>query len=192
MSEVLSLAAAATGAASTGPSDVYLIWAIVLLLGGLALLGMELFIPSGGLIGAVAGASFVGSLAAFFAYDQMWGFAATGIYVVVLPILIIGGFKYWINSPYGRSMVLGGEEDPEADPEAAAGVAEQARRDRVGGLAEFVGHTGETETALRPVGTVKIDGRRIDALAEGGIIEAGQSIVVVAAYDNQLKVRARG
>ena len=46
-------------------------------------------------------------------------------------------------------------------------------------------------TTLRPVGTVRIAGRRLDAMAESGIIEAGTAIVVTDVYDNQVKVRPR-
>ena len=46
------------------------------------------------------------------------------------------------------------------------------------------------DTQLRPVGFVRIDGHRIDAIAEGDVIEAGARIRVVEAYDNQVKVRA--
>jgi membrane-bound serine protease (ClpP class) len=48
---------------------------------------------------------------------------------------------------------------------------------------------GVAVTALRPVGTIKIEGRRVDAMAESGVIESGTNIVVVDVYDNQIKVR---
>ena len=46
-----------------------------------------------------------------------------------------------------------------------------------------------TETALRPVGTVRIKGRRTDGMAEAGVIEANTPVVVTDIYDNQIKVR---
>ena len=54
---------------------------------------------------------------------------------------------------------------------------------------ELIGLQGVTITSLRPVGKVRIEGRRIDAMAETGIIEADTPIVVVDVYDNQIKVR---
>jgi membrane-bound serine protease (ClpP class) len=53
----------------------------------------------------------------------------------------------------------------------------------------MIGRQGEVITTLRPVGVVLIGGERIDALAESGVIEEGEMIEVVDAYDNQLKVR---
>jgi membrane-bound ClpP family serine protease len=52
------------------------------------------------------------------------------------------------------------------------------------------GCTGTAETPLRPIGTVRVNGERRDALSELGVIEVGTIIVVVEDRDNQLKVRA--
>jgi membrane-bound ClpP family serine protease len=181
--------ATTTAGADTG-STVALIWGVVLFGVALVLLVLELFVPSGGLISVVAGVALVGSVAAFFTHDPVWGFTAAGIYLVLSPLVIVTLLRFWTHSRVGRKLVLGGEEeDYEADPEAAAARSEEARRRRVSELAALVGSRGVAETSLRPVGTVRIEGRRIDALAESGIIDAGSPVEVVAAYDNQLKVR---
>jgi membrane-bound ClpP family serine protease len=57
-------------------------------------------------------------------------------------------------------------------------------------MRQLIGARGVAVTMLRPVGTVKIEGRRIDALAENGYIESGSPIVVTDVQDNQVKVRA--
>ena len=56
-------------------------------------------------------------------------------------------------------------------------------------LRQLIGVNGVSITALRPVGTVKIEGKRIDALAETGVIDADTPVVVTDVYDNQIKVR---
>ena len=61
--------------------------------------------------------------------------------------------------------------------------------ERVSSIKSLVGEHGVADSALRPVGFVRIDGERLDAIAEGEMIEAGTPIEVVNAYDNQLKVR---
>ena len=189
MTRSLALAATATAAAEAG-STVALIWGVVLFGIALLLLLLELFVPSGGLISVVAGVSLVGSVAAFFTHDPVWGFTAAGVYVLLSPLVIVTLLRFWTHSRVGRKLVLGGqEEDYEADPEAAAARSEEARRRRVSELAALVGARCVAETSLRPVGTVRVEGRRIDALAESGIIDAGSPVEVVAAHDNQLKVR---
>jgi membrane-bound ClpP family serine protease len=75
------------------------------------------------------------------------------------------------------------------DEETAAMEAAQIRVERVDALKAMIGQKGEVITTLRPVGVVMIQGTRIDALAESGIIEEGEIVEVVDAYDNQLKVR---
>ncbi len=183
-------AAAGTAAAASGADATPLVWGIVLFGAAFVLFFVELFVPSGGLISVVAGVALIGSVAAFFTYDTTWGFASAGLYLVLSPFAAVMLFKFWSHSKVGRRLVLGGEEeDWDEDPEAAAARSEEARRKRLAELTALVGVEGVAETALRPVGTVRIKGKRLDALAESGIIEPGSPVVVVAAYDNQVKVR---
>ena len=65
----------------------------------------------------------------------------------------------------------------------------QDNKNSVHTLESFVGKQGTTITVLRPVGVVRIDGERIDAMAETGSIEADCEIKVTSVYDNQVKVR---
>jgi membrane-bound serine protease (ClpP class) len=151
---------------------------------------LELLVPSGGLLGLLCGVAIIGSITAFFRYDTTFGFVSLLGYAILTPLVIIFGFKLWIQSPLARRMVLGGDAgsaDAEADPLSA-------RQARVGGqaqLRELIGAEGITITALRPVGVVKINGQRVDAMAESGIVEANTPIVVADVYDNQIKVRPR-
>jgi membrane-bound serine protease (ClpP class) len=56
-------------------------------------------------------------------------------------------------------------------------------------LAAFVGKHGVAATTLRPVGFVRVEGARLDAVAESGFIEAGRAVRVLEALEGQLKVR---
>jgi membrane-bound serine protease (ClpP class) len=174
-------------------NEAALIWGILLLGAAIVLMIMELFVPSGGLISILSGVAAVASVVAFFRYNTMWGWVALGMYVVLGPIAIIYGFKWWIHSPLGRRMILGGsvnDEDP-LDPDATDAMSdEHARRERAAQLRQLIGARGVAVTLLRPVGTVKIEGQRLDAMADSGIIEPGTPIVVTDVYDNQVKVRA--
>jgi len=53
-----------------------------------------------------------------------------------------------------------------------------------------VGQVGEALTPLRPAGKVMVDGRRYDAVAEVGYVEAGARVEVVRAEAGRLVVRA--
>ena len=53
---------------------------------------------------------------------------------------------------------------------------------------KLVGATGTALTALRPSGVVKINGKRIDVISDGGFIEAGEQIRVESAASNRVVV----
>ena len=177
--------------AATETGDVsYLFWGIALLAGAIILLVLELLFPSGGLLGILCAVCTVGSIIAFWRYTPMAGGTALGIYLVLGPFVVIFGFKLWIQSSLGKRMILGGDEDaPDKSDEEAHEASERARIERMVELRQLIGANGVTITALRPVGTVKIEGKRIDALAETGVIDAQTPVVVTDVYDNQIKVR---
>lgn len=54
---------------------------------------------------------------------------------------------------------------------------------------ELVNCTGVTITQLRPSGTAFINGKRVDVVTEGGLIEQGASIKVVAVEGLRVVVR---
>lgn len=181
------------GQEAASDNSTWLVWGILLTLGAILLVVLELGVPSGGLIGLVAGVAAIGSIVAFFMYDTMIGFAALLGYIILVPIAGIFGFKVWLNSPLARRMILGSStegfpaEDEEGGPEAHAPGSTRERE----ALRSLIGVEGTTATALRPIGTVVIEGRRIDAFAETGVIEAGIPVIVTEVYDNQIKVRPR-
>ncbi len=185
---MMSLLAQAAQPAVTPDNDVYIIYAVLLLGAAIVLLLVEFFVPSGGLIGILCGIAAIGSVVAFYKYDPRVGIFAAIAYLVATPFLLVGLFKFWLHSPMAKIMILGADDVQATDEEASA-KADQAKRERMAELQELIGLSGVTITALRPVGTVRIEGRRIDAMAESGVIEADIPVVVCDIYDNQVKVR---
>ncbi len=194
------LAQAAQVPANADPEATFLIWGLILVGATVGFLLLELFVPSGGLIGVLSGISAIGSIVSFFKYDQTVGVVALGLYLFLGPLAIFYGFKFWLNSPLGKRIVLGGtvtnpnpdENSPEFTGSEGVQASEYARKQRMDEMRSLIGAEGITITALRPVGTVKIAGRRVDALAETGVIEAKIPIIVTDVYDNQIKVRPAG
>ena len=118
------------------------------------------------------------------------GVAAVIGYAILTPIVLVFGFKLWINSPLASRMVLGGDVEGNSDgPPDTPGTSGHARSRWHEELRQLIGVQGVTITALRPVGVVKINGRRVDAMAESGIVEANTPVVVTDVYDNQIKVK---
>lgn len=167
----IAMTTAATAAAAAG-DEASLFWGFMLLGAAVVVLALELVLPSGGLLALVAGIALVGSLVSFFSHSTGAGFLALALMLVLGPLSAWYGFRIWSGSAMAKRMILLNE-----GPDSVA-------------AASMKGATGVAETPLRPVGTVRVNGHRRDALSELGIIEAGTHIIVVEDHDNQLKVRA--
>lgn len=177
--------------ATTEPAnDGALLWGFILGGAALGILMLELLVPSGGLLGLLCGVAVIGSITAFFRYDTTFGIVSLLGYAILTPFVLVFGFKLWIQSPLARQMVLGGD-DGDTEAEGNSTSADRARAERQAQLRELIGAEGVTVTALRPVGFVKINGQRVDAMAESGVVEADTPVVVTDVYDNQIKVRPR-
>jgi len=112
---------------------------------------------------------------------------AASIYAAGAPAAIVFGLKVWAVSPLARRMILGDDSDPAAPTSPRAAAA--ARREQ---LQRLVGAEGTAVTPLRPVGIVRIQGQRVDALADTGLIDSGARVIVVEVIDDQIKVREAG
>ena len=55
---------------------------------------------------------------------------------------------------------------------------------------ELLDQTGVTLTALRPAGTAQINGKRVDVVTEGGFVDKGQPVRVVAVEGMRVVVRS--
>ena len=178
--------------AASAPDPDALFWGFTLAGAALGMLFLELIIPSGGLLGILCGVMGIGSIVAFFKAGGFFGWASLVGYAVLTPIVLVFVFKLWIQSPLARRMVLDGDVEGHIDGEPGdPGTSERARQQRFKELRQLIGAEGITVTALRPVGFVKINGQRIDAMAETGVVEADTPVVVTDVYDNQIKVRPR-
>lgn len=179
--------------ASTASGDsTFLLWGLALGAIAILLFVAEIFIPTGGLIAVICVFCVVGSVVLLFKHDASWGMAGMAAYCVLAPIALVFGLKLWSQSPLARRLILGAEEDDdEQSSEAGAASADRVRKERIAALAALIGVEGRAVTPLRPVGFVVVDGRRIDALAEGPAIDPDTPVIVVDVIDNQVKVRAR-
>jgi membrane-bound serine protease (ClpP class) len=83
--------------------------------------------------------------------------------------------KYGPNTPMGRKLTLGENQ-----------TGTSAHTDADTGL---IGQAGTAHTLLRPSGTATISGKRLDVVAESGIIERGSPVKVVAIQENKIIVR---
>lgn len=163
-----------------------LLWGIGLFAAAALLLVLEMFIPSGGVLGGICLILAIAGVVAFWRVSTTWGLASLLSLLVLAPSAMAFALRVWPNTPIGRRMILG---DPlEAETETIERVeADRAERDR---RAALLHQEGVAITDLRPGGTVRIGKDRYDALAEGRVIEAGRKVRVVGFESGQVKVRA--
>jgi membrane-bound serine protease (ClpP class) len=157
-------------------------WAILLFAAGCALVVLEVFVPSGGIIGILSAVAFIGAIVLAFQPSATTGptigFIFAMVTVFAVPSLVALAFKYWPKTRMGKAFL--GELPSEAD------VAPQdARR-------ALIGRVGVTRTKMLPCGAVEIDGQIIDAVSQGQAIEPGTYVVVSEVRANRVVVRPAG
>src|SRR5580704_2078445 len=131
---------------------------------GLVLLLAELFLPTGGILFVLSVGALVVGVAMTFAYDQSTGVVTLIAVFVAIPLLGAIGFHYWPKTPIGKRFVLSG---PEQDATVASMPVNLE-------LEQIRGRYGRTISALRPSGVTEFDGKRVDTMSEGPLIEPGQ------------------
>jgi membrane-bound ClpP family serine protease len=157
-----------------------LVWAALLTLVGCALIVLEIFIPSGGVLGFLAVASVISAVAlAFYHHGPAVGFGFIALAVVLLPTSLAVAIRYWPHTPMGRRFLLGLPTPEEVLPDD----------DRQRELKSLVGRVGTAKSPMFPSGAISIDGRTIDAVGQGMAIEAGQRVVVIEVKGNRVVVR---
>jgi membrane-bound serine protease (ClpP class) len=158
-----------------GESGDTLLWGFVLIGATIFLVALELVVPSGGILAIAAAAALIGAITAFFMHDPVTGGVALAAIAIFGPLLAWIAWKWWSDTDMARRIVLSDECDS----------SNEARSD-------LLGRQGRAETDLRPIGVVRIDDRRYDALSDHGMIGSGSTITVVKVLDNQLRVRRTG
>ncbi len=176
------------GAAAAASPDGLLLVALALVFAGIILFLLEVFLPSGGILALLSASSLVGSVVVMFLFNSMLGMSLLVAYFIIIPAALYWGLKVWRGSSVGHKLILGA--DTEGTDDQLSQVRSEAKRLlRADQIKENIGKFGVADSTLRPVGFVLIEEERLDAIAEGEVIESGQRVEVVDAYDNQIKVR---
>ena len=163
--------------------------ALILFFAGVVILGLELFIPSGGLLFLTASACLLGSLFVAFKVSSQTGLTFVGLVAVLVLVGPWVGFQIWKRSPIGKRMFL--EAPPTDVGECPDGPRKPVETMSASGqsYASLLGQVGKTLTPLRPSGMTDFSGRRVDTVAEGVMIERGQYVRVIAIEGNRVLVR---
>lgn len=154
-------------------------WSTLFLLLGLLLMLLELFVPSGGILGLLSVLAITSAIGgAFYQRGLETGLIFVLITVVLVPLILITAFKYWPHSPMGRRVLLGVPTEDEVLPRT-----EQSRT-----LKALVGKVGVAKSLMLPSGAISIEGLTIDALSDGPAIEPGSYVRVIEVRGNRIIV----
>lgn len=143
------------------------------------LLVAEIFIPSYGILCVVGTAFLIAAIVKTFAFGNTAGTVSIVASLIALPALGITAVKIWPDTWIGRRIAPLNPISTKRD--VGTNVVE---------LESLVGNTGRSLTPLRPAGSCEFLGRRIQCVAESGMIEAGVGVTAVAVRGANLAVIA--
>lgn len=155
-----------------------LFWPIVILVIAIALLFLEVFLPSGGILGILSALAFAVSVGlAFMSGGLRTGTIFMAIVATLLPCLIALALRIWPQTPLGK-MVL---NEPPRDEETVPST----RRERE----QWIGMRGVAVSAMLPAGAIRIGTKTLDAISDGRTIEKGTAVEVVAVRGTHIVVK---
>lgn len=134
---------------------------------GLGILFLELFIPSGGILGLV------GTLCTIYGIWVIihWNLFAGLVVIVATTAYIYGLVKFW-----AKKVTLS------SDLSGCSGSSQEAAPP------DIIGQEGETLTKLGPSGFARINDRRLQVVSDCGFLEKGVKIRVLDVSGNRIVV----
>ncbi len=154
--------------------------AFILIGFGFLLLLAELIIPSG-ICFVLAIAAIIGGIVMTFinSSDPYLGWLTLIGVFIAIPALMGILFHYWPRMPVGKRFFL---TDPGEDATLASMPVNLE-------LEQLRGRFGRALSSLRPAGVVDFDGKRIDCLTEGMMVDAGESVRCIDVKAGKVIVR---
>lgn len=157
-----------------------LVWSLLLLLAAIVLLVLEIFIPTGGVLGVLATVTLIAAICVGFSGGVLRGMVVLVLASASVPAVLLAAVKWWPHTPIGRLMLI----RPPNGPDEELPETETNRKREL-----LLGRFGRAKTKMLPSGAIVIDGRTLDALSEGMAIEAGQPVQVISVRTNRILVR---
>ena len=159
--------------------SMYLTIALVLIALGFLLLAAELIIPTSGTLFVLAVTAIIVGVATAFYYDTQAGMVTLVCVGIAFPLALGVVLHYWPKTPMGKRMILA---DADSDDTLA-------RMPVLLELESLRGRFGRTVSTLRPSGITDFDGRRVDTITEGMMVEPGRWVRCVDVKAGKVIVR---
>jgi membrane-bound ClpP family serine protease len=156
------------GFASFGDLSVFAI--------GIILLILEMFIPSFGILSILGAICLFGGVI-MASSDPKQASISLGIAFLLAIVIVAIAFKYLQHRGTWNRFILREQLTTEK------GFTSNPNK------ANYLGKKGEAITPLRPAGTARIDGERVDVVTEGSFIHVGRPVEVVQVEGTRVVVR---
>ena len=156
----------------------WIVFAVFLYFACAALLVIEVFVPSGGLISICALACLIGGLMIFFHTSYTVGWIGIVVALIMIPTVLAMAYRIFPRTRFGKAVTL-------APPDRQKGDA-IPDTDK---LKQMLGAEGDVISPLRPVGMCDFSGERLECVAESGYVDNGKKVKVIHVEGTQLTVR---
>lgn len=146
---------------------------------GLALLVAEVVLVSFGTLLILAGVALIGAV--FMAFAESFAFGVTMVVAesVAAPVVFTLALKLLPNTRLGKAILLEGPK-----PAEVSGAGEDPA------LRALLDQQGVTVSPLRPAGYARVDGRRVDVITRGEMLDEGVAVKVIQVQGNRVVVAA--
>lgn len=144
---------------------------------GLGLVVAEVFFVSFGILSILSAVALISAVFLAFQKGQAFGFVFLAIAAIGAPVTVYYALKWLPNTPFGKRLMLAG---PSRD--AVTKAAEEP------GLHGFLHKSGVALSPLRPAGYARIDGRRVDVVTRGEMLDRDCPLQVVEVEGNRVVV----
>lgn len=135
---------------------------------GIVFIALEAFIPSAGVLGALAAVALLAAMASAFWYGGLVvGTVFMTITLTGIVLLVQYLIKKWPTTPLGRMILVEPAPEEELLPDRSE-------------LHSMVGRIGKALSLMLPSGYVEIDGKKFDASSGAGTVEKGAWIEVMS------------
>lgn len=156
---------------------------ILLFFAGIALIFLELFVPSGGAIALLCVGCFAASgycaYRAWYGSHPLYWWVYLGSVAVLIPATIIGAFQLITRTALGNRILLSAPEEEEITPY-------QREQEH---LSSLIGQRGTTLNLMTPGGLVKVKGERLHAISDGLMIQPNTEVEIVAVRGTRVVVQ---
>lgn len=156
---------------------LWIAFAVLLLALCAILLVFEIFIPSLGLLTAIALLCLAGGIYIFFQISTTAGWIGVWTAIILIPVIWVLVYKLLPKTKLGRILEL---------HHALKGISGVPNQEKLDALK---GQVGMVISPLRPVGMCEFDGKKIVCVSEADFIDKQKQVRVIHVEGNKVIVR---